>query len=138
MSDAQFQKPTLEVARENLARLFEAFATATGIAQAVASEIVADDRAFVYRAQRKPINFTTYDHVVGRFSAIWPAGADWPAPVPRLAPEALPPKAAARLAEATAKVAERALRNSQAAQLPGGAPWPSDIPQPGKGEHPHG
>jgi len=128
MEKRRFAKSSLEVARHNLDALFAAYSEATGIGVAYVSEFVADDRAFVYRYNRKPINFTSYDRVVGRFSELWPKGTDWPADVPRSAPEALPKKALDLLNARKARQAAKAAAKVPA--LPGDADWPDDIPQP--------
>lgn len=99
MSKQKFDKTSLETARENLSTLFNEFSADTSIPVANVSDIVADDRAFVYRMKRSGLSFAMYDRVVGRFSALWPAGLDWPAAVPRPKPEETPPKARAKLKE---------------------------------------
>lgn len=123
--ETAFDRTSLEAARDNLARLFEKFAAATAVPMTLISEVVSDDKAFVSRYGKTSFSFATYDRVAGRFSAIWPAGTDWPAGVPRPEPEIVPIDLLAKL---TARLERQASPSVPA--LPGNASWPADIPAP--------
>lgn len=126
MDNNRFSKSSLETARANLRVLFDAYVAATGFPVPFASELVADDRAFVYRFKRTGLNFQTYDRVVARFSWLWPKATAWPQDVPRIAPAKPSDKALSKLRERE----QQAAANSTPT-LPGDAEWPSDIPKPG-------
>ena len=128
MGKDNFHKNSLQIARDNLKRLFDGFSVATNIPVSVVSEIVADDRAFVYRIGRSSLSFSTFDRVVGRFSWLWPEETTWPDNVPRIAPEKPSEKGLRKLRERQKKQAAA----SDTPTLPGDAAWPDDIPEPGR------
>lgn len=127
MGKEKFHTSSLQIARNNLKRLFDGYSVASNIPVTVVSEIVADDRAFVYRIGRSSLSFSTFDRVVGRFSWLWPADVAWPAEVPRIAPEKPSEKALRKLRERQEKQGAA----SDTPTLPGDAAWPDDIPKPG-------
>ena len=128
MGKDNFHKSSLQTARDSLKGLFEGYSVAANIPVTVVSEIVADDRAFVYRIGRSSLSFSTFDRVVGRFSWLWPADVAWPAGVPRVAPERPSEKALRKLRERQEKQGAA----SETPTLPGDAAWPDDIPAPGR------
>jgi hypothetical protein len=127
MGKRSYDKTSLEAARESLKALFSAYSKVTGIPVTAVSEIVADDRAFVYRVGKSSLSFSTYDRVVGRFSWIWPDAQAWPEGVARFAPIKPSDKAIAKIRDREEK---QAAANTPPT-LPGNAAWPSDIPAPG-------
>lgn len=127
MGKDKFHKSSLQSARDNLKRLFESYSVAANIPVTVVSEIVADDRAFVYRIGKSSLSFSTFDRAVGRFSWLWPTDVAWPEGIPRLAPEKPSEKALRKLRERQEKQGAA----TDTPTLPGDAAWPEDIPAPG-------
>lgn len=132
MGKDHFHKDTLQIAREHLKVLFDGYSVAANIPVTVVSEIVADDRAFVYRVGKSSLSFSTFDRVVGRFSWLWPSDVAWPAGVPHVAPEKPSEKALRKLRERQEKQGAA----TDTPTLPGDAAWPSDIPAPGRNLNP--
>ena len=90
--------------------LFSALSEHTRIPPTRLAVAIADDRAFLGRLARGGnFTFDTYDKIVQRFSAVWPATVPWPEQVPRQAP-----------AEGMEEHAEEVGRRA----------WPADIPVP--------
>lgn len=82
-----FPPPSLDVARQNLTALLEAFERATGLAPTYIGIIArGGDPKFCRSYLEKDFGFESYDIVVSRLSALWPENAAWPEGVPRLAP----------------------------------------------------
>ena len=106
--------------------LFDEFVRITGIPTTLLSEIVSDDRAFVSRYQRSNMTFATYDRVAGRFSAIWPITAAWPADVPRPEPIEIPTE----LRDQLFRWQLRRMHLPRRVAMNADAEWPSDIPMP--------
>ncbi|WP_336801760.1 hypothetical protein [Kaistia sp. MMO-174] len=113
--------PLIDVARKAIAALFQAYCNATRMPLTLVSEVVSDDRAFVSRYHRSDLRISSYDRVVGRFSALWPAHVAWPRSVPRPPPLEVPP-------ELMSKLSTREIRYSRA--LPPPSRWTADIPPP--------
>lgn len=109
----------LEILRSNIARLFDAYCTATGASPSAVSVAVSNDNKFVKTFRERDMRVGTYDLVVSRFSAIWPEGAAWPDGVDRPAP-AVDAQAPAR----------GRLQPTIHPEWPEGVPWPADIPKP--------
>ncbi|ADH91767.1 conserved hypothetical protein [Ancylobacter novellus DSM 506] len=70
--------------REHLLSCFSVFVEARGITSATVGRLAAGDWRF-FRRLADGTNFTVrkYDEVMAWFSTNWPAGAEWPAKVPR-------------------------------------------------------
>lgn len=120
MDTRTYADPSLAVARRHIGALIEAYHAATGIPRSIAALIARNDPKFAYSYAEKDFRVSTYDSVLARFSGVWPEGVDWPADIPRLAPEAIEPELLEKITK----------RITEARALPGGADWPADIPRP--------
>lgn len=90
MKTRTYDPTSIEVARQRIDAVFDAFVAATGIPKTPSSEILAGDRAFIGRLHRFNMTFATYDMVVGRASALWPKDKPWPEGIPRPMPDVVP------------------------------------------------
>ena len=102
MSIFPSSRPTLTVAREHIAMLFEVFARATGAPQTAVARLARGDPKFGRIFETTDFGFKSYDVVNSRLSALWPAGVPWPESVPRQEPADVEPEA---IAEVKARVA---------------------------------
>lgn len=73
----------LEIARQNLQSLFEAYSAATGAKLTTISQYVTTDGRFAQTMLERDFRIGTYDTILKNFSAIWPAALPWPDGVPR-------------------------------------------------------
>ncbi len=89
---------------QNLLIVAEAYSGATGVSLTTIGKLLAQDGGFFKRAQRNSIRIRTYDEVMGRLSAVWPASLSWPQHVTRPAP--IEPEHADALAAEVQKKAE--------------------------------
>lgn len=101
--ETPFAPKTLDVARERLTTLFDAYRVHTGLAPTFIGIIArGGDPKFFRSYMAQDFGFRSYDTVVSRFSAIWPDDLPWPADVPRQAPAAIEPE---MLEELTSRLA---------------------------------
>lgn len=126
MARSDFSKPTLDQARERLSTLLVAYMAATGFPETTVGRIARNDPKCFTSFRVRDFQHASYDLVVSRFSALWPEGCEWPASVPRQAPAEIDAETLKLIADRH----ERTRTRKTAAPLPGGATWPSDIPQP--------
>lgn len=104
--------PTLiETARANIVAVASAFVAATGLSETFVARVMRNDGAFIRRLPETTMNIRTYDEIMGKMSAIWPAGAAWPCDVPRPAPVAV---SAEERAEVDARIAKQARAEAEA------------------------
>lgn len=102
VTEARTYAPTLaETARLNIEAVSRAIMDHTGLPMTFVSKLCRSDSAFLMRLPDTTMNIATYDVVMGRMSAVFPADADWPDLVPRPAPVEVP---ADLLAELEAKL----------------------------------
>ncbi len=120
-----FSPTLLESCRLSITAVFDAYQAATSYRPTFVAHVVMGDRAFASRYLSNGLNVSTYDQFMGRMSGIWPAGAEWPAHVPRQAPVQLDEAGAAMLRE-------REGRRAPTQEGPGqdASSWPEDIPRP--------
>ena len=95
--DTPFAPALLDVARAHLEALLAAYRAATGLKEGTIGKLVQGDPRWAAGFRSRNIGVGTYDQSIRRFSAVWPEGADWPADVPRHAPDALPGEALDKL-----------------------------------------
>ncbi len=95
--EALFAPAMQDIARSHLEDLLRAYRAATGFEESTIGKLVHGDPKWALGFRGRNFGVATYDQHVRRFSAIWPAGMDWPAAVPRQAPEMLPPEALEKL-----------------------------------------
>lgn len=92
-----YARPALEVARDHIGDLLTAYEQATGFPPSFACKIARGDPKFASTYREVGFGFRSYDVFVGRMSAIWPDGVEWPSSVPRQAPAEIDPDAQAAL-----------------------------------------
>jgi hypothetical protein len=85
-----FAASSLSIARSHLSVLFDAYRAFTGLAPTYVGALARGGDPKFYRSYlEQDFGFRSYDTVVSRFSAVWPADLPWPADVPRQAPAAI-------------------------------------------------
>lgn len=95
--DTHFAAALQDIARSHLEALLSAYRAVTGFEESTIGKLVQGDPKWASGFRGRNFGVATYDQHVRRFSAVWPADAEWPADVPRQAPEALPPDALEKL-----------------------------------------
>ena len=99
----QTYAPTLrETTISRLNRLTDMLSEA-GMPPSALGRIVKNDANWVSDYRNRDIRVSTYDTVLARVSAIWPAHLAWPEDVPRPKPAEIEPVAAAQAAERFSK-----------------------------------
>lgn len=103
--ETPFAPNALDVARDRLTALFDAYRSYTGFSPTFVGKLAVNgDPKFAKSYPSANFSFGTYDTVVSRFSAIWPADLPWPESVPRQAPATIDPETLADLHARLARV----------------------------------
>lgn len=129
MTVDRYARPTLDIAREQITMLLDAYQDATGFSPTFVGRVARGDPKFARQYLATGFTFRSFDLVNSRLSAVWPEGLPWPAEVPRQAPGEVEPELLEKIRERT----RPDVRGQGAAPLPAGESWPEDIPPPSIG-----
>ena len=89
VNEPAYAPPLAVTARENIRAVVNALMTETGLTETFLSGFSSGASAFLKRLPETSMNIRTYDAVMGRLSAAFPADLIWPVGVPRPVPAEL-------------------------------------------------
>lgn len=99
---SSFDPPHRQTIVAHMDRLF-AILNRRGLPQTFLNNVTKGDPAWTRDYRNKNFRVGTVDAVFARLSAIWPAGTEWPADIPRPQPAAVEVEVLAEVAERLAK-----------------------------------